>query len=388
MTEDPFVAHRSLLFTVAYEMLGSAADAEDVLQESWLRWADVDHSQVSDPRAYLVRVVTRQALNRLRTLSRSREEYVGEWLPEPLLTSPDVAEDVELAESVSIAMLTVLETLGPTERAVFVLREVFEMPYGEIAEAIGKSAATVRQIARPDRDRRRACRDEPRGGERADHPDLRDAQPAEADAADSTGRTRQVTPPVVLRVAGRYRCHRRRPERRGRGGGLAAHPPAAAVEPAATSSARLKKTGADGVLSLGCHDDYTLNRWHRDRLRELRGWPAAHPGRRCAVIRKMGPSHALAEVLREHFTVIRYDRRGRGESAGKTPYSVEREIEHLAALIKAAGGSAYVCGFSSGAVLALDAAARGLPISALCSTNRRSSSTTAGRRRRPTTGRS
>jgi RNA polymerase sigma-70 factor (ECF subfamily) len=148
MTEDPYLAHRSLLFTVAYEMLGSAADAEDVLQESWLRWADVDPSQVRDPRAYLVRIVTRQALNRLRTLSRSREEYVGEWLPEPLLTSPDVAEDVELAESVSIAMLTVLETLGPTERAVFVLREVFEMPYGEIAEVVGKSAATVRQIGR------------------------------------------------------------------------------------------------------------------------------------------------------------------------------------------------------------------------------------------------
>ena len=148
MIEDPFVAHRSLLFTVAYEMLGSAADAEDVVQESWLRWADVDQSQVREPRVYLIRVVTRQALNRLRTLSRRREEYVGEWLPEPLLTSPDVAEDVELAESVSIAMLTVLETLGPTERAVFVLREVFEMPYGEIAEAIGKSAATVRQTAR------------------------------------------------------------------------------------------------------------------------------------------------------------------------------------------------------------------------------------------------
>ncbi|MGZ4184484.1 MAG: RNA polymerase sigma-70 factor [Solirubrobacteraceae bacterium] len=148
MTEDPFVAHRSLLFTVAYEMLGSAADAEDVLQESWLRWADVDRAEIRDPRAYLIRVVTRQALNRLRTVSRRREEYVGEWLPEPLLTSPDVAEDVELAESVSIAMLTVLETLGPTERAVFVLREVFEMPYGEIGEAIGKPVATVRQIAR------------------------------------------------------------------------------------------------------------------------------------------------------------------------------------------------------------------------------------------------
>ncbi|MFJ2702174.1 RNA polymerase sigma-70 factor [Streptomyces sp. NPDC087428] len=146
--EDPFVTHRGLLFTVAYEMLGSAADAEDVLQESWLRWADVDRSQVREPRAYLVRTVTRQALNRLRALSRSREDYVGEWLPEPLLTSPDVAEDVELAESVSIAMLTVLETLGPTERAVFVLREVFELPYGEIAEATGKSAAAVRQIAR------------------------------------------------------------------------------------------------------------------------------------------------------------------------------------------------------------------------------------------------
>ena len=148
MTGDPFVAHRGLLFTVAYEMLGSAADAEDVLQESWLRWAGVDRSQVRDPRSYLIRVVSRQALNRLRTLSRSREEYVGEWLPEPLLTSPDVAEDVELAESVSIAMLTVLETLGPTERAVFVLREVFEMPYDEIAAAIGKSATAVRQTAR------------------------------------------------------------------------------------------------------------------------------------------------------------------------------------------------------------------------------------------------
>jgi RNA polymerase sigma-70 factor (TIGR02957 family) len=148
MTGDPFTAHRSLLFTIAYEMLGSAADAEDVLQESWLRWAGADRSGVRDPRSYLVRVVSRQALNRLRTLSRSRENYVGEWLPEPLLTTPDVAEDVELAESVSIAMLTVLETLTPAERAVFVLREVFELPYGEIAEAIGKPAATVRQIAR------------------------------------------------------------------------------------------------------------------------------------------------------------------------------------------------------------------------------------------------
>ena len=144
---DPFVTHRSLLFTVAYEMLGSAADAEDVVQETWLRWADADQSEVRHPRAYLVRIVTRQALNRLRTLARRREDYVGEWLPEPLLTSPDVAEDVELAESVSMAMLTVLETLTPTERAVFVLREVFDLSYAEIAAAVDKTPAAVRQVA-------------------------------------------------------------------------------------------------------------------------------------------------------------------------------------------------------------------------------------------------
>ena len=147
MSLDPFVTHRRLLFTVAYEMLGSAADAEDVVQEAWLRWAEVDQAEVRDPRAYLVRIVTRQALNRLRTLARRREEYVGPWLPEPLLTSPDVAEDVELAESVSIAMLTVLETLSPAERAVFVLREVFDTSYDEIAAAVDKSPAAVRQIA-------------------------------------------------------------------------------------------------------------------------------------------------------------------------------------------------------------------------------------------------
>jgi RNA polymerase sigma-70 factor (TIGR02957 family) len=152
LPEDPFVVHRSLLFTVAYEMLGSAADAEDVLQESWLRWAAVDRLDVRDARAYLVRLVTRQALNQLRTVSRRREDYVGEWLPEPLLTTPDVADDVELAENVSIAMLTVLETLAPTERAVFVLREVFDVPYDEIAAAVDRSPAAVRQIAHRSRD--------------------------------------------------------------------------------------------------------------------------------------------------------------------------------------------------------------------------------------------
>ncbi|MGH3631048.1 MAG: RNA polymerase sigma-70 factor [Sciscionella sp.] len=142
-----FLAHRNLLFTVAYEMLGSAADAEDVLQESWLRWVRVDLDTVRDRRAYLVRITTRQSLTRLRTLGRRKESYVGPWLPEPLLTAPDVAEDVELAESVSMAMLLVLETLAPTERAVFVLREVFALDYDEVAEAVGKTPAAVRQIA-------------------------------------------------------------------------------------------------------------------------------------------------------------------------------------------------------------------------------------------------
>ncbi|GAA3216686.1 RNA polymerase sigma-70 factor [Dactylosporangium siamense] len=144
---EAFIAHRNLLFTVAYEMLGSAADAEDVLQETWLRWAGVELDTVRDHRAFLVKITTRQALDRLRALDRRKESYVGPWLPEPLLTAPDVAEDVELAESVSMAMLLVLETLAPTERAVFVLRDVFALEYEEIAEAVDKSQAAVRQIA-------------------------------------------------------------------------------------------------------------------------------------------------------------------------------------------------------------------------------------------------
>ncbi|MCP2327561.1 RNA polymerase sigma-70 factor (ECF subfamily) [Hamadaea flava] len=158
---DAFVSYRSLLFTVAYEMLGSAADAEDVLQETWLRWSGVDLGVVQDQRAYLVRITTRLALTRLRTLRRRKESYVGPWLPEPLLTAPDVAEDVELADSVSMAMLLVLETLTPTERAVFVLREVFDVEYEEIAEAVGKTQAAVRQIAHRAREHVAARR--PRG---------------------------------------------------------------------------------------------------------------------------------------------------------------------------------------------------------------------------------
>ncbi|MFF2567524.1 RNA polymerase sigma-70 factor [Streptomyces sp. NPDC058084] len=156
-----FLAHRNLLFTVAYEMLGSAADAEDVLQETWLRWVKVDLAGVEDRRAYLVRITTRQALNRLRTLRRRKEAYVGQWLPEPLLTAPDVAEDVELADSLSMAMMLVLERLSPTERAVFVLREVFDVGYDEIAVAVDRTPAAVHQIAH--RARRHVEADRPRG---------------------------------------------------------------------------------------------------------------------------------------------------------------------------------------------------------------------------------
>jgi RNA polymerase sigma-70 factor (TIGR02957 family) len=144
---ETFVAHRNLLFTAVYEILGSATDAEDVLQETWMRWMRVDLDTVRDQRAYLVRIATNQAMDRLRTLGRRKESYVGSWLPEPLLTVTDVADDVELADSISIAMLLVMETLTPTERAVFVLREVFGLDYDEVAHAVDKSSPAVRQIA-------------------------------------------------------------------------------------------------------------------------------------------------------------------------------------------------------------------------------------------------
>ena len=147
MAEDAFTEHRPLLFTLAYEILGSAADAEDVLQESYLRWSAVDPATVEHPRAYLVRVVTRQALNHLRTVKARREEYIGTWLPEPIRTGPAVSEDAILAESVSMALMLVLETLNPTERAVFVLHDVFGYSHGEIAVSVGKTEVTVRQIA-------------------------------------------------------------------------------------------------------------------------------------------------------------------------------------------------------------------------------------------------
>ena len=145
---ERFTLLRPLLFTIAYEILGSATESDDVLQESYLRWANVDLATVNDTKAYLAQLVTRQSLNALRAQSRRREDYIGPWLPEPLLLDDrDASADVVLAESVSMAMLVVLETLTPDERAVFVLREVFGFSHDEIASTIGKSATAVRQMA-------------------------------------------------------------------------------------------------------------------------------------------------------------------------------------------------------------------------------------------------
>ncbi len=142
-----FDEYRNLLFSVAYRILGTAADAEDAVQDSWVRWSAADRSQVADPKAYLVRIVSNVAMDRLRSVSSRRETYVGPWLPEPILTSTDTAEDVAAADSVSMALLVVLETLSPLERAVFVLKEAFGFSYGEIAGAVERSEDAVRQAA-------------------------------------------------------------------------------------------------------------------------------------------------------------------------------------------------------------------------------------------------
>ncbi|MFI6174760.1 RNA polymerase sigma-70 factor [Nonomuraea sp. NPDC051191] len=145
--QQVFDEHRRLLFSVAYRVLGSVADAEDAVQDAWIRWSADDRSQVADPKAYLARIVSNLALQRLRSTQYQRETYVGPWLPEPILTSGDTADDVAGADSVSTAMLVVLETLSPLERAVFVLKEVFGFSHAEIAEAVERSEAAVRQVA-------------------------------------------------------------------------------------------------------------------------------------------------------------------------------------------------------------------------------------------------
>ncbi|MGW6643388.1 RNA polymerase subunit sigma-24 [Streptomyces sp. A244] len=149
---DVFEAHRPVLLGVAYRMLGRVADAEDVVQEAWLRWSGSDRADVREPRGYLVRITTRLAIDRLRQIKARGETYVGPWLPEPYVTDfgdtvPDTAERAVLADSVSLAVLVVLESLSPLERAVFVLREAFGFPYADIAAMLDRGEPAVRQLA-------------------------------------------------------------------------------------------------------------------------------------------------------------------------------------------------------------------------------------------------
>ncbi|MGH8882808.1 MAG: RNA polymerase sigma factor SigJ [Stackebrandtia sp.] len=149
--EHVFLSYRDLLMGVAYRVLGRVGDAEDVVQEAWLRWSKADDGSMTDPEAFLVTVTTRLAIDRLRRVQSRRETYVGKWLPEPLLTASgtdgDPVQDVLRNESVVLGLLVVLETLSPLERAVFVLHEVFEWPYSRIGAALDKSDAAVRQLA-------------------------------------------------------------------------------------------------------------------------------------------------------------------------------------------------------------------------------------------------
>jgi len=199
-----FAEHRALLFTVAYEITGSVADAEDVVQESYLRWAalpDQERAAVRTPRAYLARIATRQALNRVRSRSRLREDYVGPWLPEPLVTAPDIADDVLLAESVSMAMMLVVQSLTPEERAVFLLHEVFGFAHNETAAAIGKSPAAVRQIAHRARSHVQARRPRASGNtadNTADVPEVAQRFLVAASTGDLQGLMDVLAPDVVL----------------------------------------------------------------------------------------------------------------------------------------------------------------------------------------------
>jgi RNA polymerase sigma-70 factor (ECF subfamily) len=147
LDQQSFNEYRKLLFSVAYRILGTVADAEDVVQDAWIKWSAADRSQVADPKSYLTRIASNLSMDRLRSTRHKRETYVGPWLPEPILTSGDTVDAITDAESVSMAMLVVLETLSPLERAVFVLKDVFDFSHAEIAEVLERSEPAVRQAA-------------------------------------------------------------------------------------------------------------------------------------------------------------------------------------------------------------------------------------------------
>ncbi len=196
MTDEEWIAHRPAVFGVAYRLLGSVADAEDVAQDVWLRAAGADLSGVGDLRAWLVTVAARRSYDILRSARARRESYVGPWLPEPLLTGPDAAEPVLVDESVSTAMLLVMEELTPPERVAFVLHDVFEMSFDRIAGILGNSAAASRQLASRARRRVAAARGRPRAG-RAERERVLAAFRAAYDDGDVTALVRLLHPGAV-----------------------------------------------------------------------------------------------------------------------------------------------------------------------------------------------
>lgn len=191
--DDTFEAHRAELFGAAYRMLGTRADAEDVLQEAWLRWGRVDRATVRNPRAYLFRLVTNEAIDQLRRVRARREEYVGPWLPEPLV------EAAEPGEAVSVGLLVVLETLSADERAVFVLHEAFAFSHAEIAEMLGRTERAVRQLAYRARRHVQARRPHRRPS-RAEHRELTARFVAAAVDGDVAALVRLLAPGVELRA--------------------------------------------------------------------------------------------------------------------------------------------------------------------------------------------
>jgi RNA polymerase sigma-70 factor (ECF subfamily) len=143
MSDDDFETHRQFLIGVAYRMLGSLAEAEDIVQDAFLRWSKTDHAGVEQPRAYLARIVSRLCLDRMKSAAARREQYVGTWLPEPMVAAPDEP----FSDDLSLALLLTLERLSPLERAAFLLHDVFDMDYSAIADTLGRSEAAVRQLA-------------------------------------------------------------------------------------------------------------------------------------------------------------------------------------------------------------------------------------------------
>ena len=196
MGADAFESHRGVLFGVAYRMLGTRVDAEDVLQEAWIRWNRVDTAAVENPRAYLVRLVTNESIDHLRRVKARREEYVGPWLPEPIVGT---SAEPRLNESASVGLLVVLETLAPEERAVFVLHEAFGFGHHEIADLLGRTERAVRQLAYRARRHVRARRPRQRLDPR-EHRELTERFIAAAVRGDVQSLLRTLAPDAVMRA--------------------------------------------------------------------------------------------------------------------------------------------------------------------------------------------